>query len=232
MSIVLYSNGLTESLEITSSNSCFPVTSALAAAPQLHLLQLLLPIFVHFSCCSPIASADLLLPDCIHLWSYTHNAKYSNYEGRASLELVPPPEHPTSITYTHTHTHTHTHNLVIVHWYILCAVASGIFLACFICCVQQDHHASLASFALFISAVFLDEGCGFHHPRTAEKDPGPCFPRVPTGMQLLAYLPIQWLCNMHRNTIHIRVMECFGSIGWAPTDGRTNCDYDVPTCCS
>ena len=43
--------------------ACSPIASASStAAPQLHLLELLLPSCVRFDCCSPIASASTAAP--------------------------------------------------------------------------------------------------------------------------------------------------------------------------
>ena len=101
----------------------------LPAAPRLRLLQLLLPI-ASASTAAPrlrplqllarLRPLRLLLPDCILDSSSCPGPMFSNilrgsvnklkYEGRASLySLVPPHEHPTSVTHRHTHTHTHRH---------------------------------------------------------------------------------------------------------------------------
>ena len=71
---------------------------------------------IHFSCCSPIAETSpaaaprmcllqLLLPDCIYLWSSTQSTKYIKYEGHMFATCTPPPP-PTSIIHTLTYAHT------------------------------------------------------------------------------------------------------------------------------
>ena len=121
-----------------------------AAAPQLRPLQLLLPDCVRFNRCSPIASASAAAPrqlfwkipahaQCSRTFFAEFEVQKNEVQRSCVTSLVPPHEHPTSVThtntridgsafakqaiaririycppshihtYTHTHTHTHTH---------------------------------------------------------------------------------------------------------------------------
>ena len=100
-------------------------------APQLCLLQLLLPNCIHFGCCSPITSAStccsfcslqLLLPNCVHfsccfltasssaaaprVCQLVITQSYTQYKVQNSrlITLVLPPKPRTSTSVTHTHT--------------------------------------------------------------------------------------------------------------------------------
>jgi len=101
---------------------CFPIASASAAAPQLlvlaaalrmHPLQLLFPDCIHFSCCSlmvPNSAAapwlcQLLFPNCMCLLQLLLPiVSTSDHAHAVWSSLVPPPEHPTSITHICTDT--------------------------------------------------------------------------------------------------------------------------------
>ena len=80
----------------------YAIASASAAARS--PLQLLLPDCVRFDC-SPITSA--CSPSCSQPWPHSspQSSRFSKLknEGSASL-LVPPHEHPTSVTQRHRHT--------------------------------------------------------------------------------------------------------------------------------
>ena len=95
--------------------NCSPIASASAAAPRLRPLQLQLPDCVRFNCCSPIASASTAAPR-LHPLVASPVLKDSSQCSRTEFEvqyievrrsrvtsLVPPHEHPTSVTHGHTH---------------------------------------------------------------------------------------------------------------------------------
>ena len=74
--------------------NCSPIASDSAAAPRLHLLQLLPPDCVRFNCCSPIVSASTAAPPAFF-------AEFEVQVRRSCVtSLVPPHEHPTSVTHT------------------------------------------------------------------------------------------------------------------------------------
>ena len=94
-----------------------PITSTSAATPRLRPLRLLLPDYVRFDCCSPITLARLQPmpgpkfqpmpgPNVLE-----HSSRSLRFKVTRHYSLVPPHEHPTSVTHTHTHTHTDKHTL-------------------------------------------------------------------------------------------------------------------------
>ena len=92
--------------------NCSPIASTSAVAPRLRPLQLLLrlhlqlPDCVCFDCCSPILHLSAVLEAAHAQCSRTF---FAEFEVRRSCvtSLVPPHEHPTSVTHTHTHRQTH-----------------------------------------------------------------------------------------------------------------------------
>ena len=82
---------------------CSPMASASSAAPR---LQLLLPDCVRFGCCSPPA----VLEDSSHVhYSQRFCAEFEVRSTKVACHysVVPPHEHPTSITHRQTNRHTH-----------------------------------------------------------------------------------------------------------------------------
>ena len=93
-------------------NCSSPIVSASTAAPQLCPLQLQLPDCVHFNCSSPIASASTTAPR-LHSPAVPEDSSPCpmffaelEIEVRRShvTSLVPPHEHPTSVTHIQTNT--------------------------------------------------------------------------------------------------------------------------------
>ena len=84
---------------------CSPIVSTSAAAPQLHPLQLLLPNCVrllpdcvHFDCCFPARA-----PQCSQTFFTELEVQYLEVQRTYVTSLVPPHEHPTSVTRTRTY---------------------------------------------------------------------------------------------------------------------------------
>ena len=86
------------------------------SAPRWRPLRLLLPDCVRFNCCSPIAFTSAAAPRQLFwkiqgqpcpLFSNIHRGvRGSSTKVVRHYSLVPPHEHPTSVTHKHTHKHT------------------------------------------------------------------------------------------------------------------------------
>jgi len=101
---------------IMSTSRCSLVVPTSVAAPRLHQLLLLLPNCISFCCCSRITSASAAAPRLRPL-VITHMQYKVHVRRSRVISLVPPPEHPTSITHAHSVTHTHTQSHIHPHTY-------------------------------------------------------------------------------------------------------------------
>ena len=90
-------------LDCIRFSCCSLIAYASTVAPQLRPIQLQLPDCVRFDCCSPPAVLEDSSP-CPMFSS--QNSRFSKLEVRRLrvTSLVPPHEHPTSVTHTHKHT--------------------------------------------------------------------------------------------------------------------------------
>ena len=81
-----------------SAQCCSPIAPASTAVPRLRPLRLLLPDCVCFDCCSPTHPPAVLQPVPNILRGVRGSV---NWKVGRHYSLVPPYEHPTSVTHTH-----------------------------------------------------------------------------------------------------------------------------------
>ena len=106
------------SASTASASSCCSMFAAcvrFSCCSRSHPLRLLLPDCVHFECCSPIACIRLQPQlDSSPMFSNilrgvrgsVNKLKYKSTKVARHYSLVPPHEHPTSVTHRQTHRHT------------------------------------------------------------------------------------------------------------------------------
>ena len=87
----------------------FGYSSPISTAPRLRALRLLLPDCVRFTCSGRFQPTPNVLERS--LWSLRFEVRRS-----CITSLVPPHEHPTSVTHTHTHKHTLKSINTKMHW--------------------------------------------------------------------------------------------------------------------
>jgi len=77
--------------------------------------QLLLPDYVHISCCSPTASASAPALHCVCLWSCSHSIISTMVALHQSSPAPCTSHFHNAHTHTHAHEHTHTHTHTQAH---------------------------------------------------------------------------------------------------------------------